>query len=246
MDILVSKDFRYLIGTFLFLAVWVIMYVFTPKSRPPMLWSSIVLMATVPVLDFLYTFDYWHPQSCLAFSLNLTGDATMNFAVEGFIFGFAFSGICVGIFDWGMRLRGHDTRWEFNWASYGRLWPTVLGAVVTILSIHFVFGLNTVHAHCIGCAVLSVLYLWRIQSNWVIPSLITGGGMIFIMGVIYFCILFRIFPSFVEDAWKLDNLMGINLLGVPLEEFLWAGASGLYIGAAVCYCGESHPEETAI
>ena len=43
---------------------------------------------------------------------------------------------------------------------------------------------------------------------------------------VFFATLAWLTPGFVERVWNLDALTGIRLLGIPLEELLFAAALG--------------------
>jgi hypothetical protein len=48
--------------------------------------------------------------------------------------------------------------------------------------------------------------------------------------IIYAGVLIPIYPGLIQNSWKLKNLSGVMLTGVPLEEILWWMAVGLFAG----------------
>jgi hypothetical protein len=53
--------YAYAIGSIFFLAVWLIMYIFVPKSRKVILWSSIAWGPAGPISEYWHLKDYWNP-----------------------------------------------------------------------------------------------------------------------------------------------------------------------------------------
>jgi hypothetical protein len=60
------------------------------------------------------------------------------------------------------------------------------------------------------------------RKIWVSGLLFTG------LYFIYFTSLNLIFPDYVEHVWTLDNLSGWVIVGIPLEEYLFAFTFGMY------------------
>jgi len=55
------------------------------------------------------------------------------------------------------------------------------------------------------------------------------SGLIFILiYFITFSLLNLFFPGYTEAVWNLSAISGIIIIGVPLEELLWAFTFGLY------------------
>ena len=60
------------------------------------------------------------------------------------------------------------------------------------------------------------------RKIWISGLLFTG------LYFIYFTSLNIIFPKYVEHVWTLENLSGLVIIGIPLEEYLFAFGFGMY------------------
>ena len=89
-------------------------------------------------------------------------------------------------------------------------------------------GWNSIYASIVSFAVLAVgLFLIRPA---LLPAALGSGlvlaGVMFIFYVVYQ----QIYPGIIQDWWKLENISGILIWGVPLEELLWGFSWGMIAG----------------
>jgi len=76
------------------------------------------------------------------------------------------------------------------------------------------------HASIIGLFVSALVILLSRKDLW---KEIFFGGILFSIFYFFFLLsLSLIFPFFIPSQWRLNNLMGIFLFGIPLEEIFWA------------------------
>ena len=55
------------------------------------------------------------------------------------------------------------------------------------------------------------------------------GGLLFLaLYFVYFGSLLLVFPDYVDAYWDLSALSGIKIVGIPLEELLFAFTFGMY------------------
>jgi hypothetical protein len=79
-------------------------------------------------------------------------------------------------------------------------------------------------ASTIIAIVILGVFLIAVQRN-VWPLTLTGMST---FTVIYTAVLFTIFtlwPEFIGQ-WNTENLWGVSIMGIPLEEIVWAAAYG--------------------
>ena len=84
----------YAIGLLFFLAVWLGMYIFVPKSRKAILWSSIAWGNAGPISEYWHLKDYWNPVYMLRLEVG-----KWIFGIEDYLLAFAYGGLAAGIFD---------------------------------------------------------------------------------------------------------------------------------------------------
>lgn len=99
--------------------------------------------------------------------------------------------------------------------------------------------MNSIYAYLIGSLFLVVIWLGlfiALGTAWCRPDLtdlIKKGAVLF--AGLYFAIFLItfvwLFPGYVEMVWKLSDLTGVLILGVPLEELLFAAALGAMWGS---------------
>ena len=76
------------------------------------------------------------------------------------------------------------------------------------------------------------LFLGGVATLYCRPDLkykIWVGGLLFLaLYAVYFGSLLLFFPDFVDNHWNLAALTGIKVIGIPLEELLFAFTFGMY------------------
>jgi hypothetical protein len=58
-------------------------------------------------------------------------------------------------------------------------------------------------------------------------KVLVGGVLFLVLYFVFFLLINLIFPGFVHKAWNLEAISGIILLGVPLEELIFAFTFGM-------------------
>ena len=74
--------------TAFYMVIWVIIFVFLPRSRPAILWTSIMLALAGPVAEYWLIPSYWNPLFLVHISYK-----SWNFGIEDFLITFAIAGI---------------------------------------------------------------------------------------------------------------------------------------------------------
>jgi hypothetical protein len=59
---------------------------------------------------------------------------------------------------------------------------------------------------------------------------IFSGLLLGIIFMLEYLILLSIYPNLFEKIWIIDNLSGLTVLRIPIEELLWAFSWGLLAG----------------
>lgn len=98
--------------------------------------------------------------------------------------------------------------------------------VVLFLAVALMTELNHIY-----CGVIA-LFLGGLATLYYRPDLqlkIWLGGFLFLaLYAVYFGSLLLFFPDFVDNHWNLAALTGIKVIGIPLEELLFAFTFGMY------------------
>ena len=186
------------------------------------------MMLSVSVATMLFGFteplfvpEYWSPPSLFKLA-EKTG-----FDIESFIFSFAIGGIGVVLY----RLLYPFS--EINiMATEKKIRRHRLHRIILFLPVVLFtgFSLGTSLNH-IYCGVFS-LFFGSLATLYCRPDLKrkiwTGGLLFLLLYLFYFGSLLIFFPDYVKSFWNLSALAGILILGIPIEELMFAFTFGMY------------------
>lgn len=229
--------FNYFIGVFFFLGIWSILFALVPKSRKPILWTSFAWGHIGPISNYWFFKDYWKPTYILKFEIG-----NWVFGIEDYLFAFAFSGLCAGIFDLFIRKSGQKE--VAKWHTLGYIKFLLLGfSCVLIMGIlRVTFKINSLYA-IVVIFLAGALFILIQQPGWIIAGIKTAIIVVAIMWIFYWGFYLRLFPNIIEQWWINDALSKMSFDGVPIEEIMYAGAAGLFIGPSLRYCMEKTGEK---
>ncbi len=88
---------------------------------------------------------------------------------------------------------------------------------------------NTIIAFAIGAVVIAVL-----RSD-LIPTMLAGALSFALLYFALFLIFLLLYPGFIQRYYNIPNLLGIYVVGVPIEELLFAGTGGAIWSVAYEY-----------
>lgn len=217
-----------LVSLVLFLA-WTILFFVSRSTRREQAIMSLVGLILSPGALLWASLDYRSGGS------NLSG-----IGIEDALFSFALFGVAAVIYQvlLGKRTqawRGDRYRVQhpaMHWMAHLTL---TLGIWAFIsLTAALVFQLNPVQAFVMGGALVGT-YIIADRKDLLLDALLSGifvGMMVFLIEQIFFA---RLFPEAAAAFWDMDNLSGILLGGIPVEEILWAAIVGFAIGPAYEY-----------
>lgn len=199
-----------------FVAVWLAVFLLKPASRREMLRVSLWTMP-FGLTEPLFVPEYWNPPSLF----NLA--QRTGFDIESLIFCFAVGGIAAVLYEalfpiQHQRMRKHSERTHrFHLLS-------VFAPVPIFLLLWFLTGINPIYTASIamlGGGIATVLCRPDLMKK------VAVGGLLFLGLYFLFFLLFTLaYPGIVQQVWNLGAISGILLLGVPLEELLFAFTFG--------------------
>lgn len=198
---------------------WIALYLATPLLRPVM-WRASLATAVFGLTEPLFVPEYWNPPSLFDLAQR-TG-----FDVESVVFAFAIGGVGAVLYNALTRAhlapvpagkqreplhRFHRMALLVPYAAFVPLallpWNTIYAAIVALL---------------LGSAA-SVLCRPRLAKQTLTGgALFLGIYVVFMVGLIWFA------PGYIAQVWNLPALSGVLVYGIPLEEFLFGAAFGLY------------------
>ena len=213
-------QYIWLIWSLILVAVWLVVYLSlgSSKERKEMfivsLWTSL-LGLTEP----LFVPAYWSPPSLSNLALR-TG-----FDIESLIFSFGIGGIAVIFYQ--RIFRGREMRMSIKEHNSSRhkfhTWA-LLSAPIILIVLLVMTRLNPLHSAIIAM-IIGGLATWYCRPD-LKKKMITSAFLFLALYFLYFLTLIAISPGYVEKVWNLKAISGILILGIPLEELLFALSFG--------------------
>jgi hypothetical protein len=223
-------SYAYITMAMAFIVTWVVLFIFLSRSRPAIVWTSLMLTMAGPVATHWVVPSYWRPIYLVHISYK-----GWDFGLEDFLITFAVAGISAGIFESIALRKGFTELPRVTGIVLLRIFAfCVLGFLLMVLLV-LVLGLTPIHALLLTVLIPSSLILYRTPK--IIP-LVLPVSVIFglLFWLFYIIIMLPLFPGLIQALWNLDATFGIFLLGIPIEEMLWAFTTVLFAGPVYRFC----------
>lgn len=213
-------QYVWFIWSLIILALWVVIYLSKKDSRKEMLKMSLITMP-FGLTEPLFVPEYWLPPSLFDLA------EKTSFDIESLIFSFAIGGIGTVLYNLIFKRRFGEI--PHNERSHHRhrlhIYILFIPALVFLI-LAFFTSLN--HIYC-GSIALFIGGLATLYCRPDFKGKIWVGGILFtVLYFIYFGSILLFYPQYVVLYWNLDNLTHILVLGIPIEELLFAFTFGMY------------------
>ncbi len=207
------------VWTLVLIVVWLIVFILHRKGRKAMFWTSLF---TLPfgLTEPLFVPRYWSPPSLFDLARR-TG-----FDIESLIFCFGIGGLGVVLYDVIFKIEhSHMTDSEKHQGRHRLHILTLLSPLIVFPVLFFTTKWNPIY---IGSLCMFVAGLAALYCRPDLKKKIWVSGLIFLVFYfIYFFFLEVVSPGYVERVWNLPAISGVTLLGVPLEELMFAFTFGM-------------------
>jgi hypothetical protein len=212
--------YAYLVLSLELAFVWVALFVFRKDVRQSMLRVSLGTMF-LGLTEPLFVPKYWNPPTLWDLARR-TG-----FDLESLLFSFAIGGIVVAAY-WvifgvpSSESISHQrglSRHRFHW--YAILFVPLLFLILLVSS-----RINPIYVSAIALVAGFVVTLFCRPDLW--KKMLVSGALFFLLYLIAFALFSWTFPGYVATVWNLKAISGIRIVGVPLEELMFAFTFGLY------------------
>lgn len=220
MNVQHEPQFAWLLWSLLLIVIWGVVYFLlkNKESKKEMLtvslWTSL-LGLTEP----LFVPEYWNPPSLFDLA-HQTG-----FDIESLIFSFGIGGIAVVLYERIFRAQHEIMPASAHHASRHRfhLWA-ILSAPIIFVVLAFTTTLNPIYTSIIAL-MLGGFATWYCRPD-LKRKMIVSAFIFLGLYFAYFLTLVVVYPGYVEQVWRLDLISGILIIGVPIEELLFALSFG--------------------
>lgn len=212
--------YAWLVWSLLLLVPWGIIYLSlgNREKRREMfivsLWTSLLGLTEPFFVPY-----YWNPPSLFDLAWR-TG-----FDIESVIFSFGIGGIAVVAYDRIFRVLDKKIPLRERHSSHHRYHFFALAlAPVTFFVLFFTVPLNPIYSAIIAM-IAGGIATWYCRPD--LKKKMLTSALIF-LGIyfLYFLTLIALYPGYVEQVWNLSAISGIRIIGVPLEELLFAASFG--------------------
>lgn len=219
--------YEYLIGVVILFIVWLILFFIRKDLRKPMIWSGLAYLLIVTgyhiiwliVSNFVYLGEavipaYWNPDTLF----NL-GRITKGIAIEDLLFMFFVGGIATSIYEIFTK-----SKISLKKTRRPHIIAPLIGVIVSFLFM-LMFKPNPIYPFILFGFSAAIFLL--VQRKDLIKHAIYGGLIFLFIYFISYSLFNIIFPDFISNAYALENLSGIIILKIPLEEYLYALSLGM-------------------
>jgi len=217
-----NYHYSYLVGVLIFGAAWVACYVLGKKYRAEIRWGTLIA-APMALTSLLFVPQYWTPPSLF----NL--DQKIRVGIEDVLWAAAVGGIASVVAEILLKERLSAIRK----AARKRHFAPFVVVVVVFIALEFWHPGKTIYNTIIAFAV-GALVIAYLRSD-LVPTMLTGALSFALLYFALFLIFLFLYPGFIQRYYNIPNLLGIYVLGVPIEELLFAGTGGAIWSVAYEY-----------
>jgi hypothetical protein len=214
-----TNDFIWFLWSLGLVAIWLVVFIVYREARKRMLLASLITMP-FGLTEPLFVPEYWHPPSLFDLA-HQTG-----FDIESLVFCFGIGGLGIVLYDLIFKVKHQKMSAVEKHHRHHRFHIWTLLSPVIILPLLYVFtNWNVIYS-----ATLS-MFLAGLAALWCRPDLKVkiwiGGVLFFLFYAVYFLSLALLAPGYVEQVWTLSAISGIEIIGIPIEELLFAFTFGM-------------------
>jgi len=217
-----NEHFSYLVGALLFDAAWLACYLIGRRYRPQIIWGTVVT-APLALTSFLFVPQYWTPPSLF----NL--DARFRVGIEDFLWAGAVGGIASVVGEIVLKERLAARRKQRRKKHYT---PFIVMVVVFLICWARYPQKNIYNT---AIAFLACALVVAFLRSDLIPTMLIGATAFTILYFLLFVYFLWLFHGFIDHYYTLSNISGIRLLGVPIEELMFASTGGAVWSVAYEY-----------
>ena len=214
-----SDRYVWLLWSLALLVPWLLAYAAFPSQRSAMIWASLF---TTPfgLTEPIFVPQYWSPPSLFDLA------RTTGFDIESFIFAFGIGGIGAVVYNLATgrrlamlaaperRLRRHAFH---NWS---------LALPFISFPVLYLLDWNPIYPAIVALVLGAAAAIWcrtdLVRKTWIGSLLFVAYYSVFLLGVEW------TMPGYISRVWNLSALSGVRIVGMPIEEVLFAAAFGAY------------------
>jgi len=211
---MIEYKYAYLTGILFFLIIWILLYFRKKELRKEMLIMSLIT-APLGITQVLFFQDYWKPQYILSF---------YGVGLEEFLFCFLIGGIAGVIYEEFFITKIIKTKRD----NSKTLMILGIFGLLILLFLLYILKINSIYSSSITLIFMGIIIL--MERNDLFKNAIGSGVLVALIMFLFYIIYQLIFPTIIQNWWKLNNISGIMIFGVPIEEIIWGFSYGFFAG----------------
>ncbi|MBU1102317.1 hypothetical protein KJ853_01510 [Patescibacteria group bacterium] len=205
---LLPYKYAYLFGCLILFIFWFLIFANRKDLRREMLWASFFGLP-FGIIDYFLVPGYWNPESLFGLIKKY------GVGIESFLFLFLMAGIVSVIYEFLTSRRPK----KMAGSRKLHLLP-LLSGIICFFALTFLFPSKAVYNLMVAGAVSAL------AAVWLRPDLLRQAAFsALVFSLFYFVVFFlinQIFSGFVASFYNFENIWGVLVFGVPLEELLAA------------------------
>ena len=215
----VRFHYVWLLWSSAFLVPWIALYLGNAQMRRVMLRTS-VATAAFGLTEPIFVPSYWLPPSLFDLAQRT------RFDIESFIFSFAIGGIGVVLY----HAFAHSHLGPVPAATHAEPLHRFHRIALLVPAIAFIplafLPWNSIYAAIVALIIGSVASVVCRPS--LLARTLAGGALFLGLYAVFMGALAVSAPGYIAQVWNLPALSGVMIYDIPLEEFLFGAAFGLY------------------
>ncbi len=211
--------FVWLIWSSAFLLPWIVLYIVTPHLRMVM-WRASLATSLFGITEPIFVPAYWLPPSLFDLAQRT------RFDIESFIFSFAIGGIGAVLYNALTRRHFAPIAAEKRREPIHRLHRAALFTPPVVFVPLAFLPWNAIYAAIAALVIGSAASV--LCRPGLVKTTLIGGGLFLGLYSAFMVALAVSAPGYIAEVWNLPELSGVLVYDIPLEEFLFGAAFGLY------------------
>jgi hypothetical protein len=206
-------QYSYFVGALIFIVAWVALYAFGRQHRAQMIWGSL-LSAPFALTGFLFIPEYWSPPSLFNWA------ERFGISIEDVLWSGAVGGIAASVSEIIFHERLERMRRRLKNARYA---PLIVICLVFIV-LELVWPARSICNMILAFTAGSVLI--ALSRPDLIGRMLRGAAIFAAIYVLLFAYFLALYSDFITRYYNTENLLGLYVFGIPIEELLFAFTGG--------------------
>lgn len=185
-----------------------------PAERKKMIGYGFVFGAFAVIFDYVCTLDYFTPNYLISW-----------FHFEDFLYGFAFAGILPSVH---LILRGKDVTKNMNNNKFlggkkGNIKVVALYVAIVLATFYItviLLNMNTIYWLCFSSLIIGIYDCTKVKGD--IKDVLITIFVALLITLTAYNLMLEVYLDAFKNHWLLNNLSGVNIFRVPIEEWMFA------------------------